>query len=218
MANEVSLAASVAHLREEGLVAFPTETVWGLAVRADSDAALSRLARCKGRSSEQPIAVMVPEPASLIALDFEVSELAQQLIDRHWPGPLTLVLRCRRSFGRGIARADGAVGVRCSSHPAASALCRAAFEAGVGPITATSLNRSGRPPAATCAEAEKLCKALRAEGEIPAYHGGYEAGGEVASTVLDLAGSLPRLLRAGALRVEIPGADVWVEAIPEESC
>lgn len=199
-------------------MAFPTETVWGLAVRADSDLALSRLARWKGRSSDQPIAILVPESASLSELDFEVPELARELMERCWPGPLTLVLQCRRAFGRGIARSDGAVGVRCSSHPAASALCRASFEAGVGPLTATSLNRSGEPAANTCTEAEKLCQALRGERGIPVYRGGYEAGGEVASTVLDLSGPAPRLLRAGPVRVEISGTDLSFETAPEESC
>ena len=88
----------------------------------------------------------------------------------------------------------------------------------MGPLTATSLNRSGQPAANTCAEAEKLCQALGAQGGIPVYHGGYEAGGEVASTVLDLSGPLPRLLRAGPVRVEISGTDLSFETAPEESC
>lgn len=212
-----SLAEVVAYLRSDGLVAFPTETVWGLAARGDSDAALLRLARCKGRSREQPFALLVPEPACLGALGFEIPELAKQLIDRYWPGPLTLVLRCRGDFARGIARADGAVGVRCSSHPVASALCRASFDAGVGPITATSLNRGGEPPAATSAEARKLCEVLREREEIPVYHDGYEAGGEAPSTVLDLSGPSPRLLRAGSVRVELSEDAVSFEAAHEES-
>jgi len=204
--NPDRLAQCVEQLQSDGLVAFPTETVWGLAARADSGQALARLASVKGRDSGKPISILVPGSFCLEALGFEVPDLAERLMVAHWPGPLTLVLRCRRAFAPGIARLDGAVGVRCSSHPAASALARAAFDAELGPLTATSLNRSGDPPARTRAEARKLCEAVGSGERIPLYDAGFEAGGEEPSTVLDVTGDVPRVLRAGAVQ-GIPEAD-----------
>ncbi len=193
-------AVAIDRLKAGGLVAFPTETVWGLAARAESASGVECLREWKGRRTDQPVALLVSGPEVLLELECQVSEAARALMTEFWPGALTLVLPCRRRFPAGVARDDGAVGVRCSSHAAAAALVGDAERAGTGPLTATSLNRSGDLPARTRDEAAKLCGVgaaapLLLETEI-------EAGGEAPSTVVDLTGRRPSVLRKGDLALE----------------
>ena len=103
-----------------------------------------------------------------------------------------------REFARGVARADGAVGVRCSSHPLAQRLARELEKRGLGPLTATSLNRSGESPARTRAEARRSCEEDPA-GPFLLAEPGPDAGGAQASTVVDVTGACPEVLRWGAL-------------------
>jgi L-threonylcarbamoyladenylate synthase len=201
-----STALAVERLAEGGLVAFPTETVWGLAVRAESATALERLQAWKGRRADNPIALLVSGPRALEVLDFDVSDAAHALMDEFWPGALTLVLPCRHRFPCGLARRDGAVGVRCSSHAEAAELVRRAEAAGAGPLTATSLNRSGNPPARTRDEAAVLCGGGAADPLL--LPGDLDAGGETPSTVIDLTGRCPSVLREGGLALE---ASHWLE-------
>lgn len=192
------LAAALDRVREGGLIAYPTETVWGLGADARSDAAFARLRDWKGRGSEAPVSILVPGAESLCGLGFEPRRDVERLTEAFWPGPLTLVMPCRGRFARGLARDDGAVGVRCSANPLAAALARRLAEVGVGPVTSTSLNRSGEPPARDLGEARALCEA-GADGPLLLYAEGAEAGGGAPSTVLDLTAERPRVLRWGAL-------------------
>jgi L-threonylcarbamoyladenylate synthase len=193
------LADAVAALAGGHLVAFPTETLWGLGADARSEAAVARLRAWKARSDDQPLSVLVSGLAALADLGIEVRPLARKLADAFWPGPLTLVLPCRGRFATGVARADGALGLRCSPHPVAASLARALAAAGVGPITATSLNRHGEPPPRTRAEAALACS--RGDGAPPLLFtgDGLDAGGGRPSTVVDLTGSKPEVLRWGAV-------------------
>lgn len=199
----VALEEAVARVRGGGLVAFATETVWGLGADARSDTALEKLRRFKGRATDAPVSILVDGPQCLEALGCETGPAARALARRFWPGPLTLVLPCTQRFARGVARADGAVGVRCSPHPAAAALARGLADAGAGPITATSLNRSGEPAARSREQALAVCAG--AEGLEPAedaprlFAHPQDAGGGRESTVLDLCGEQPRVLRWGAI-------------------
>lgn len=219
------LAAAVARVRAGGLVAFPTETVWGLGADARSDAALERLRRWKGRAAEHPMAVLVAGPDALGPFGFALDGAARRLAAAFWPGPLTLVVPAPAgAFAAGVARADGAVGLRCSPHPAAAALAAALARAGVGPLTATSLNRHGERPAGTRTEAAALCRGAdaplyldvaldldldldldaEADGRPEAEAGGGNAAGAASplpSTVIDCTGARPIVLRAGALAV-----------------
>jgi L-threonylcarbamoyladenylate synthase len=194
---------AVAWIRDGGLLAYPTETVWGLGVDAAADRALERLRRWKGRGESAPMAILVEGVGDLGALGFELEAAVERLAGAFWPGPLTLVLKCHHRFGRGVARGDGAVGVRCSAHPLAAAIARRLRDEGVGPITATSLNPSGQRPARTREEAGAVC----GEGDavphlIEVDHA--EAGGDEASTVVDVTGARPRVLRWGA----VPAAEL----------
>jgi L-threonylcarbamoyladenylate synthase len=191
------IGAAARWLAAGGLVAYPTETVWGLAAAAESVVAMERLRAWKGRAQDAPVAILVADAAAAEALGCEVGPTARRLAGALWPGPLTLVVPCRRAFAAGVARADGAVGLRCSSHPLATALARRAAREGVGPVTATSLNRHGDAPARTRAEAALLCKDSEALRLLEVE--GAEAGGDVASTVVDLTGERPEVLRWGAV-------------------
>lgn len=193
-------AGAIDRLKAGGLVAFPTETVWGLAARAESAAGVERLRDWKGRRADQPVSLLVSGPEALEQLECEVSDAARALMAEFWPGALTLVLPCRHRFPAGVARHDGAVGVRCSSHTGAADLVREAERAGAGPLTATSLNRTGDLPARTRSEAAKLC----AEGTAAPLllECAQDAGGEAPSTVLDMTSQPPSVLRDGDLALE----------------
>lgn len=196
--SEIRAAAD--RLAAAQLVAYPTETFWGLAALAHSHAALAALRRFKGRAQGRPISILVSGARDLPELGFTPSAEAAALVEAFWPGPLTLVMPCESErFAAGIARqTDGAVGVRCSPHPVANALAAECARRGLGPITATSLNRSGEAPAASRAEALVLCAALE-EGPTVLAAAPFPGLASQPSTVIDLCVSPPRLLRAGAL-------------------
>lgn len=203
---DLSLAEAVDQLAAGGCVAYPTETVWGLAADATDPRAVDALRALKGRDDDAPISILVSGPERLPALGLVLGAAAARTAAHFWPGPVTLVLppspsRRGHSPGRrgclapGIARADGAVGVRCSPHPRAAALVAAAERAGLGPLTATSCNRSGRPPARDRGEAAAVC----AGGPRLLDPEGRDADGAAPSTVVDFTGGSPRVLREGAV-------------------
>lgn len=199
-----AVGAAVAVLRNHGLVAFPTETVWGLAARADSERAMRALIEWKGRQDGQPVSVLVSGVAALEPSGIALPEPGLRLAARFWPGALTLVVPCGRAFAAGVARADGAIGLRCSAHPVASALASAAEALGIGPLTATSFNRSGEPPVADSASALALCasaKGPRVFDGLAAQRGASAADARPAAptSVLDLTTHPARLLREGGI-------------------
>lgn len=166
MTAALALEDAAQRIRSGGLVAYPTETVWGLAADARSARAVAALRAWKGRDAEKPMSVLVSDYGALAALGAEATPLAARLAAKFWPGPLTLVVRCAHAFAPGIASPDGAVGFRCSPHPVARALAEAA-----GAITATSFNRSGDAPCATRAEAERCADAAIALAQGEDAHG-----------------------------------------------
>ena len=143
--------------------------------------------------------MLVAGPESLGALGAELATPASRLIRDFWPGPLTLVVRCRCELAPGVAGSGGALGLRCSPHPVAAVLARAVERAGFGPLTATSLNESGREPARDRASAQRLCAGV-ARRNVVLLQG--EAGGADPSTVVEVIGSEPRLLREGAISAQ----------------
>ena len=192
--------AALDQLADRQLIAYPTETVWGLGALARSAQAVDRLRSWKGRSEAKPISVLVDGPSALESGGFVVDDAARRVVEAFWPGPLTVVLRCRMIYAPGIANADGAIGVRCSPHPVAHALAIGAQKRGLGPITATSLNEAGEPAAASLEDARRVC-ATPADPWL-VEPGADDASGAAPSTVLDLSGGRPRLLRAGAVTRE----------------
>jgi L-threonylcarbamoyladenylate synthase len=192
------IGEAVAWVRDGGLLGYPTETVWGLGADSRSDAAVARLNRWKGRDASEPISILVAAADDLSSLGFELTDTARRLAAAFWPGPLTLVLRCEGRFAHGISREDGAVGVRCSSHPISAAIARQLAAAGVGPLTSTSLNRSGAPAAGHIEQAREMCGSSIDTPRLLAVEGA-EAGGQRESTVIDATGAEPHVLRWGAV-------------------
>jgi L-threonylcarbamoyladenylate synthase len=192
------IGEAVDWVRRGNLLAYPTETVWGLGVDACSVAAVDRMRGWKGQRESAPFSILIADPETLEPLGFEFNELARRLAAAFWPGPLTLVLNCSGRFAPSVPRHDGAVGVRCSSHPISSALARRLAAEGVGPITSTSLNRSGEAPAVTLEEVRGVCETGPEAPRLLAVEGA-EAGGGGESTVIDTTGPELVVLRWGAL-------------------
>jgi len=192
--------AALDRLADREIVAYPTETVWGLGALARSTEAVDRLRGWKGRAEAKPISILVGNSAAIETGGFVVDDTVRRVVAAFWPGPLTLVLRNREFFAPGIANADGAVGVRCSSHPVAAALALGTQARGLGPVTATSLNKAGDPPAANLEAARLLCATPSAPWLLDP--GADDASGQAPSSVLDLSGGRPRLLRTGAIALE----------------
>jgi L-threonylcarbamoyladenylate synthase len=184
----VAIAEAARLLQEGQVVAYPTETVYGLGADVRSARALERLHALKGRPREHSVSVLVADLAALEDLVPGLPSGARALAQRFWPGPLTLVLEQGRDVLPLVASERG-VGFRCSPDPTAGALARAA-----GPIASTSANRSGARPARSAAEVEASFGP-----ELPVA-GGAPAGGLAPSTVVALRpdGSL-ELLREGPL-------------------
>jgi len=201
MIHALVTPAAIEIIRRGGLVIFPTETLYGLGCIATNEAALRRLFEAKGRPPGQPPPVLVVSAAQMSTLVERIPQSAADLIDAHWPGPLTLVLPARADASpllTGLA-ADGTtrtIGVRHSAHPVAQSLC----EQVGAPIVATSANRSGASGrAANPHVIDDIPESLRQDADV------IIDGGEVAgepSTVVDCTCEPPRILRLGALRLE----------------
>jgi tRNA threonylcarbamoyl adenosine modification protein (Sua5/YciO/YrdC/YwlC family) len=195
--SEAAIDEAVERIGRGELVAYPTETLYGLGADATSASAVARLRAWKGRGDDRPFAILVAGPDALAALGVRLSPAARRLAEALWPGPVTLVLPCAGALPEGVARADGALGLRCSPHPVAAALARRLAARGVGPITATSLNPSGAPPAATREQALREC--ARPGGPWLLDVAGAPEPAGAPSTVVDATGDAPRVLREGAV-------------------
>ncbi len=194
------IADALDRLADRELVAYPTETGWGVGALARSAQAVDRLRAWKGRSEVKPFPVLVGNTAAIESGGFVVDAGVRRVVEAFWPGPLTVILRCRERYAPGIANADGAIGVRCSPHPVAAALATGAQERGLGPITAASLGKAGEAPAETLDDARRVCATPPAPWLVEP--GADDANGEAPSTVLDLASGRPRVLRLGPIARE----------------
>ena len=175
--TKAGLVRAARMLRGGGVVAFPTDTVYGLGASADDEVAQRRIYQIKGRPVGLPLILMVAAPSQLEGL-VHVDSRAEAYMRKWWPGPLTLIL---------YARGGGTLGVRIPNHKVALELLRHA-----GPLMTTSANLHGTEPAMNAAEASAL------QGVMAVVDGG-EAPGGTASSVLDLTGPEPHLLREGAI-------------------
>jgi L-threonylcarbamoyladenylate synthase len=187
VASEVERLGAV--LRGGGVVAYPTETFYGLGALARDPAALERLARAKGRPEGKPLPLVAAD-AGMVQEVAELEGLARRLADRFWPGPLTLVLPARPGLPDAITGGSGTVGIRVPGSEVARALCRAAG----GPIVSTSANPSGGAPPVDVARLDAGL-AARLDGILDAG----PAPGGLPSTVVSAAGDRLKLLRDGAI-------------------
>jgi L-threonylcarbamoyladenylate synthase len=185
--QERRVAAAAAAIARGRIVAYPTETFYGLAVDSLDQAALARLRALKGRGAEKAFSVLVAERAMLGALCAEISPLAEELMARHWPGPLTLALPARSGLPGAIVL-DGCVAVRISAHPLARALVAAAGR----PITATSANPGGAAAPTTAAGVAAYFSAR----DCHILEGGPTPGG-APSTLARIRGDRIEVLRPG---------------------
>ena len=187
--DPAALAQAVERLRAGELVAIPTETVYGLAADALSDAAVARIFAAKGRPENHPLIVHVAGSAQVADYAAEVPAFAQRLIDAFWPGPLTLILPRRAGVAAAAAGGQNTIGLRCPSHPVAHALLRAL---GTG-LAAPSANRFGRvsPTTAAHVQAEFGDALLVLDG------GACDVG--IESTIVDCSRGVPVLLRPGCV-------------------
>lgn len=188
--NSAVLQQAAAVLAQGGLVVYPTETLYGLAVDHANPQALARLQALKGREPGKPFPLILAEPAEADRLARDILPAARALMTRHWPGPLTLVLTARPSLHESLLSAGGGVGLRLSPHAIAAGLARALGRA----ITATSANLAGRP---AVIRAEDLDPAIAAGADL-VLDGGPTPGGPP-STVLDARREPMRVLRQGAV-------------------
>jgi L-threonylcarbamoyladenylate synthase len=187
-----ALAEAARVLHGGGLVAFPTETVYGLGANALDATAVARIFAAKGRPANNPLIVHVADTTQILQIVADWPESAARLAERFWPGPLTLVLPKRDTVPDLVTATGPTVAVRVPAHPVAEALLRAAAL----PIAAPSANRSSE---LSPTRAEHVLRGL--EGRIEMLLDGGPTSGGIESTVLDLTTTPPRLLRPGPIGI-----------------
>lgn len=177
-----------------GVIAFPTESFYGLAVNAIDEGAIERLLDIKKRRGDHPILILIPSKDVLDQYVAHLSETAQRLIEQFWPGGLTLIFEAGPNISPLLTAGTGKIGIRLSSHPIATELAK-----GVGmPITGTSANISGQP---ACLNAREVFDSLGKEVDL-ILDGGVTKGGK-GSTILDVTVAPPRVLREGIVGREM---------------
>ena len=191
--NPAAIAEAAAALAAGELVAFPTETVYGLGARADDDVAVARIYAAKGRPVGHPLIVHVADAAVARSFCASWPDLAQRLVAAFWPGPLTVIVPRADGMASSCAGGQQTIGLRCPAHPVAQALLRAAAELGVPGVAAPSANRFGRlsPTQAVHVVAELGSDLLVLDG------GDCEVG--IESTIVDCSRDRAVLLRPGTL-------------------
>lgn len=187
------IAAAAAILRSGGLLAIPTETVYGLGADGLNEDAVARIFEAKGRPQDNPLILHVPDASWLARYCEDVPDAAYRLAEAFWPGPLTMILKKKPFVPLRTTGGLDTVGMRCPDH----AVTRAIIEASGVPVAAPSANTSGRPSCTTAAH-------VRADmdGKIDGVVDGGDCAVGVESTIIDLTVTPPRLLRPGGLPLE----------------
>lgn len=184
-------AASLAVQRGE-LIVLPTDTVYGVAADAFDPAAVTALLRAKGRGREMPPPVLVSAATTIDALAVRVPDYARTLVEKFWPGPLTIVCHQQSSLQWDLGDTRGTVAIRMPDHE----LAREVLER-TGPLAVSSANTTGSPAATDADEAERML----GESVAVVVDAGPSPGGE-ASTIIDVTGERGRVLRLGALSLD----------------
>ena len=202
-ADQLQIAADI--LRDGGIVAFPTETVYGLGADALNPRAVEKIFVAKGRPSDNPLIVHVASVGQLNEVAQEISGVANLLIEQFWPGPLTIVAQKRPLVPNNVTAGLDTVAVRMPADPTALELIRLAGK----PIVAPSANSSGRPSATTW---QAVLSDL--DGRIDGVVCGPATRIGIESTVVDTTGDQPIVLRHGAITQEMI-AKVWQDEITD---
>ncbi len=187
----VETAAEI--LLSGGIVAYPTETFYGLAVDVRNEAAVKRLFEIKKRSADQPVLLIIGARGWVKSYVTKIPPAADVLMDKFWPGNLTLVFEAGQKIFKSLTGGSEKIGIRLSSHPLATALSRAIN----APISGTSANISGQP---ACCTAKAVSDAFGKSIDLILDHG--KTPGEKGSTVVDVTVNPPRILRQGVIRLK----------------
>ena len=186
------IAAAVSALKGGGLVVLPTDTVYGIGADAFNNEAVAALLAAKGRGRDMPVPVLVGSWHTIEGLVYTVPHTARELIRAFWPGALSLVVRQAPSLPWDLGDAHGTVMLRMPLHPVAIELLSE-----VGPMAVSSANISGRPAAVSAADAREQLGDL-----VDVYLNGGPSEQQAASTIVDLSGAHPRILRTGPVTAE----------------
>ena len=187
------LAAAQGALAEGKLVVLPTDTVYGLAADAFSPAAVQGLLDAKGRTRQMPPPVFVGAPTTLEALAVEIPTYVRDMVSALWPGPLTVICKQQPSLNWDLGETRNTVAVRMPNNPYALALLKT-----TGPLAVSSANATGVPAAQDVDEAERMLGA-----KVAVYLDGGPTQSGLPSTILDVTGVTPRILRVGAIDIAI---------------
>lgn len=186
------IASAVSAVKGGSLVVLPTDTVYGIGADAFDCEAVSALLSAKGRGRDMPVPVLVGSWHTIEGLVYSVPNTARELIRAFWPGALSLVVRQAPSLQWDLGDAHGTVMVRMPLHPVAIELLRE-----VGPMAVSSANISGRPAAVTAEDAQNQLGDL-----VEVYLDAGPSEQQAASTIVDLTGTHPRVLRQGPVTVD----------------
>ncbi|BDH07793.1 MULTISPECIES: L-threonylcarbamoyladenylate synthase [Streptomyces] len=186
------LREAAAAVRRGELVVLPTDTVYGIGADAFSSEAVADLLAAKGRGRNMPTPVLIGSPNTLHGLVTDFSELAWELVDAFWPGALTLVARHQPSLQWDLGDTRGTVAVRMPLHPVAIELLTE-----VGPMAVSSGNLTGHPAPENCDAAQRMLG-----DSVSVYLDGGPTPGNVPSSIVDVSGPVPVLLRQGAISPE----------------
>ena len=173
-----------------GIIAYPTETFYGLAVDATNEEAIKRLFLIKKRTPALPILILIPSVDALCRYVRRIPEIGNKLINKFWPGGLTIIFEADQKVSPILTAGSGKIGVRLSSHPVATALTR---EIGV-PVTGTSANISGAPP---CRSGSEVLISFKKGVDLILDGGKTKAS--PGSTIIDITVSPPQILREGMI-------------------
>lgn len=189
-ADAAAFAAAAGLLRAGELVAFPTDTVYGVGAVCWNEEAVARLYTAKLRSLDKAIPILIADPADLALVAGDLPRAGIQLAEAFWPGPLTLIVPKAAAVPDAVTAGGDTVAVRIPNHDLARALIRAAG----APLATTSANLSGGPSPVTAEEV-----AAQLAGRVAMILDGGRCPGGAASTVIDVTGPVPRILRAGPI-------------------
>jgi L-threonylcarbamoyladenylate synthase len=191
-----AIAACARSISAGELIAFPTETVYGLGADASSDSAVAKIFAAKGRPADHPLIVHVHSAQQVNHFGSEVPAFAQVLIDAFWPGPLTVILPRKEGVAAASAGGQASIGLRCPSHPVALQLLQACAALGVQGVAAPSANKFGKVSPTTAQHVQS-----ELGDAITVLDGGACSVG-IESTIVDCTRGVPVLLRPGVLDVE----------------
>jgi L-threonylcarbamoyladenylate synthase len=191
--TDISVSAGAAKIAAGELLAFPTETVYGLGADACNDAAVARIFAAKGRPADHPLIVHVAQSEAALHFAAEIPDFAQRLIDAFWPGALTVILPRKAGIAKSSAGGQDSIGLRCPAHPVARELLAECAKLGVFGVSAPSANKFGKISPTTAAHV----KAEFGDAVDVLDGGACEIG--IESTIIDCTRGAPVLLRPGVL-------------------